>query len=100
MGASPVFICRVSIWRTLRHTICSSALVASALETIHSADPRDQTALRSMNVDALKANPLVAIEAKTHDLEGKDVIASIAVGTLDRIAPEVISSEEANTSRL
>ena len=53
-----------------------------------------------MNIDALEANPLVAIEAKTHDLEGKDVIASIAVGTLDRVASEVISSEEANTFRL
>ena len=79
MIASSFIIGRIRIWGPLRHAVRPPTLVASALKTIHSADPRDQTALRSVNVDALKANPLVAIEAKSDHLEGKDIVGLVAV---------------------
>ena len=67
----------------LIEAVSSPALIFTALKTGYSANPCHRAALLSVNVDAPKANPLIAEGAKSHDLEGKDIVLTSAMGTIN-----------------
>ena len=69
----------------LIEAVSSPALIFTAFKTGYPANPCYRTALLSVNVDAPKANPLIAEGAKSHDFVGKDIVltsASVAVNTM------------------
>ena len=87
------FHLRSTLWRTVR----PSTLIESTLKTGPFAYPRDQTAPRIAVINASEAHPLVAIEAKSHDLEGKDIPVLVTVNTLDPMASKVVSPQVTHT---
>jgi len=67
----------------LIEAVSSPALIFTAFMTGYTANPCYRTALPSVNVDAPKANPLIAEGTKSHDLEGKDVVLTSATGAIN-----------------
>ena len=63
----------------LIEAVSSPALIFTAFKTGYPTNPCYHTALLSVNVDAPKANPMVAEGAKSHDLEGKDIVLTSAM---------------------
>ena len=71
----------------LIEAVSSPALIFTALKTGYSANPCHRAALLSVNVDAPKANPLIAEGAKSHDLEGEDIVPTSATVAVDTMYP-------------
>ena len=69
----------------LVEAVSPPTLIFTAFKTGYPANPCHRIALPSMNVDAPKANPLVAEDAKSHNLEGKDIVGMPTAGTVDSV---------------